>query len=150
MRDSYKYFTNLSDYWEIEMAQKLGGSGGLHNVCRISLFASKQDGRRGQFPQTMRNSKLFWIFLIIYFLVHILCRSSTCPSILIDRCCAHDDQIGLIAYALPSCPNNNIYSTYRRTLSNHLLGLRGRRPQYVNSCCKLNIVFFLSLSFSHA
>lgn len=28
------------------MAQKLGGSGGLHNVCRISLFASKQDGQR--------------------------------------------------------------------------------------------------------
>lgn len=46
MRDSYKYFTNLSDYWEIEMAQKLGGSGSF-NVCRISLFASKQDGRRG-------------------------------------------------------------------------------------------------------
>lgn len=48
MHDSYKYVTNLSDYWEIEMAQKLGGSGGLHNVCRISLFVSKQDGRRGR------------------------------------------------------------------------------------------------------
>lgn len=30
------------------MAQKLGGSGGLRNVYRISLFASKQDGRRGR------------------------------------------------------------------------------------------------------
>lgn len=48
MRDSYKYFTNLSDCWEIEMAQKLGGSGGLHSVCRIIIFASKQDGRSGR------------------------------------------------------------------------------------------------------
>lgn len=110
-----------------------------------------------QFPQTMRNSKLLelalvcWIFLIIYFLVHLLTRSSTCLSILTNRFCAHDNQIGKIAFTLPSCPNNSIYSTCRRTLFNHLLGLWGRRPQYVNFCCKLNIAFLpLSLRFSRA
>lgn len=160
MRDSYKYFTNLPDYWEIEMAQKLVGSGGLHNVCRISLYG----WLLWQFPQTMRNSKLLefalvcWIFLIIYFLVHLLTRSSTCPSILTDRCCAHDNQIGLIAFALPSCPNNSIRdssmdSTHnsRRTVFNHLLRLWGWRPQYVHFSCKLNIGFPPpSLRFSRA
>lgn len=72
MRDSYKYFTNLSDYWEIE----LGGSGGLHNVCRISLFASEQNGRRGLVALATVSSDNEKLQTFLSFSNHIF----SCPS----------------------------------------------------------------------
>lgn len=101
------------------MAQKLGGSGGLHNVCRIRIMcASKQDGRRGRValatvpPDNEKLPTFGKIETYVRIWVGFLNCSNhifSCPSILIDRCCAHDNQIGLIAFALATCQNNNIY-----------------------------------------
>lgn len=96
----------------------------------------------------MRNSKLLekietyvriWVgflnFLIIYFLVHLLPRSSNCSSILILTVVVH------MIYTW--CTNrSNSFSATLVTKQQHLhTGGWGRRPQYINFCCKLDIVF---------